>query len=144
MVYKHEIGPAVLQGSCLEAERARQVTELLKGLRNSIPESLHPHLNGLIGECQMTAKNLRDVADKSQVLLNRVPQVIDYLNVLLPCLSRTLRDISFHIVDTSRHKHERWCAMYHKMSNELPGTALPARFIMYNQYLTSLRFLLAR
>ena len=51
---------------------------------------------------------------------------------------------AYHIVDTSRHKHERWCAMYHKMSNELPGTALPARFIMYNQYLTSLRFLLAR
>ena len=144
MVPGYQIGPAVLQGCCLESERASLVLMSLQGLRNSIPESLHPHLDGLIGEIRPTARYLRDVADKAQVHLGRVPQIIDYLNIILPCLSRTLRDITSHYEDTSRHKESRWRAMYHKMSNELPGTTLPARFIMYNQFLNSLRLLLSR
>ena len=138
------MGPSVLQGAIREAERATLVAIRLQGLRNSIADSLHPHLDGLIEGVQMTALYLRDVADKSQVYLYRVPEVIDYLNIVLPCLSLTLRDITAYYEDTSRRKESRWRLMYHKMSDELVGTTLPARFVMYNQFLTSLLLLLSR
>lgn len=138
------MGPKVLHGAIWEAERAMLVAVRLQGLRNAISDSLHPHLDGLISEMQITARQLRDVADKSQVCLYRVPEVIDYLNIVLPCLSLTLRDITAYIEDTSRRKESRWRLMYHKMSDELVGTTLPARFVMYNQFLTSLLLLLSR
>jgi hypothetical protein len=46
--------------------------------------------------------------------------------------------------DTSMSKEHRWKTMYHSMSNELPGTTLPARFVMYNQFLLLLDFMLRR
>ncbi|KAI1268769.1 hypothetical protein F5Y18DRAFT_166621 [Xylariaceae sp. FL1019] len=46
--------------------------------------------------------------------------------------------------DKSMHKSNRWRTMYHEMGAELPGTTLPARFIMYNQFLGLLNLLLAQ
>jgi len=70
--------------------------------------------------------------------------MVDYLNVILPCLCRTLRDIMEYYEDRTRDREHRWRAMYHNMSNELPGTTLPARFLMYNQFLELLNFMLMR
>ncbi|KAI0506242.1 hypothetical protein F5B22DRAFT_473345 [Xylaria bambusicola] len=139
-----DLGPRVLDGCCVEAERADRVGYCLQGLRNALPEHLQPHLTAVIDHLQITSHLLRDLADKSQVHLSQVPVMIDYLNVILPCLCRTLRDIMGYYEDKYRSKEHRWRTMYHEMSNELPGTTLPARFVMYNQYLASLNYMLTR
>jgi hypothetical protein len=138
------IGATLLSGCCHEAERADRVGIGLEGLRNSLPENLHPHLNGVIEEIHKTARHLRDLADQSQVHISRVPVVIDYLNVILPCMCRSLMDITEFYEDRSMTRDRRWRTMYHSMGNELPGTTLPARFIMYNQYLRLMLFLLTK
>ncbi|RYC57614.1 hypothetical protein CHU98_g8597 [Xylaria longipes] len=139
-----DLGPRVLDGCCVEAERADRVGFCLQGLRNALPEHLHPHLTAVIDQLQLTSQLLRDLADKSQVHLSQVPVMIDYLNVILPCLCRTLRDIMSHYEDKFLSKEHRWRTMYHSMSNELPGTTLPARFVMYNQFLGLLNYMLTR
>ncbi|KAI0142801.1 hypothetical protein GGR57DRAFT_508640 [Xylariaceae sp. FL1272] len=70
-----ELGPAVLAGCCREAERADIVSMSLEGLRDTLPESLKPHLSTLIGQIRATSYLLRDLADRSQVHLTRVPVV---------------------------------------------------------------------
>ncbi|KAI8630562.1 hypothetical protein F5Y19DRAFT_474352 [Xylariaceae sp. FL1651] len=139
-----ELGPQVLNGCCVEAERAERVGLSLQVLRNALPEHLHSHLTAVIDHLHDTSGLLRDLADKSQVHLSQVPVVIDYLNVVLPCLCKTLRDIMGYYDNKSLNKEHRWRVMYHKMSNELPGTTLPARFVMYNQFLGLLNHLLTR
>jgi hypothetical protein len=140
----HELGPQLLNGCCIEAERAGRVAIGLQGLRDTLPIQYHPHLTGVIDEAHTTGRLLRDLADLTQVHISRVPVVIDYLNVILPCLCRTLYDITTFYEDRTKSKERRWRAMYHKLSNELPGTSLPARFIMYNSFLTYLHLMLAR
>ncbi|RWA11354.1 hypothetical protein EKO27_g3751 [Xylaria grammica] len=116
-----DLGPRVLDGCCVEAERADRVGYCLQGLRNALPENLHPHLTAVIDHLQDTSQLLRDLADKSQIHLSQVPVMIDYLNVILPCLCRTLRDIMGFYEDKFLSKEHRWRTMYHSMSNELPG-----------------------
>ncbi|ORY66119.1 uncharacterized protein BCR38DRAFT_173137 [Pseudomassariella vexata] len=138
------LGSSLLDGCCLEAERAERVGIGLEGLRNSLNDSLRPHLTGLIGEVHSTSRLLRDLADQSQIHISRVPVVIDYLNVILPCLCRSLRDITTFYEDRSQPRDRRWKKMYHEMSSELLGTTLPARFVMYNLFLVSLQHLLTK
>ncbi|KAI2628312.1 hypothetical protein GGS21DRAFT_545562 [Xylaria nigripes] len=139
-----DLGPRVLGGCCMEAERADRVGHCLQWLRNTLSEHLHPHLTAVIDQLQNTSQLLRDLADKSQLYLSQVPVTIDYLNVILPCLCRTLRDIMEYYEDQRLDKEHRWRTMYHNMSNELPGTTLPARFVMYNQFLNLLNMMLTR
>lgn len=128
----------LLSGCCHEAERARLVGNSLEGLRNVLPDKLHTHLNLLIQEVHLSSHFLRRLADQAQIHGARVPQVFDYINTILPCLSRSLRDISGFMDDRSHSKETRWRTMYHTMTNELPGTPLPARFNMYKLFLSML------
>ncbi|KAJ8118936.1 hypothetical protein ONZ43_g3895 [Nemania bipapillata] len=137
-----ELGPRMIEGCCYEAERVDRVGSCLQQLRLAITEQLHSHLSAVIEQLQGTSRLLRGLADKSQVYLPHV--MIDYLNVILPCLSRSLRDIMGYYEDKSMNKEHRWRAMYHGMSKELQGTTLPARFVMYNQFLQQLDFMLTR
>ncbi|KAI1503751.1 hypothetical protein F5X99DRAFT_89089 [Biscogniauxia marginata] len=136
--------PELLKGCCHEAERADIVRIQLLGLRNCLPDRLHPHLNGLIDEIHKTSSLLRDLADKSQVHFSQVSAVFDYLNIILPCLCKTLQDITGFYENKQDTKERRWRKMYHHMGDELPGLTLPARFIMYNQFLVLLQYLLIR
>ncbi|KAI1342522.1 hypothetical protein F5Y15DRAFT_413029 [Xylariaceae sp. FL0016] len=117
---------------------------LLQGLRDALPDNLHPHLTGLIEEIRRCSKLLRELADRSQVHASQIPIVMDYLNVILPCLSKSLRDITDYYNDKSHGKERRWRKMYHEMGKELPGTTLPARFVMYFQFINLLQLLLTR
>ncbi|KAI1494382.1 hypothetical protein F5X96DRAFT_676516 [Biscogniauxia mediterranea] len=136
--------PELLKGCCIEAERAEIVALQLQGLRNFLSNNLHPHLTGLINEIRTTSLLLRDLADKSQVHFSQVTAVFDYLNIILPCLYKSLQDITAFYEDKRDTKERRWRKMYHSMGKELSGLTLPARFIMYNQYLMQLQYLLVR
>jgi hypothetical protein len=139
-----EVDMHLLQGCCREAERADIVCVNLVGLRNALPETYHGYLDALTGEMRMTSNILRDLVDRSQVHFSRVPIVLNYINIVLPCLSRTLRDITNYYEDRSLSKDVRWRKMYNKMTAEVGGLPLPQRFIIYNHFLTLLKQLLTK
>ncbi|KAH7026671.1 uncharacterized protein B0I36DRAFT_161075 [Microdochium trichocladiopsis] len=134
----------LLNGCSHEAERATIVAGLLTGLRNSLPGNASSYLTNVVESIYAVSGLLRDVADKCQIHISRSRIVIEYLGVLLPCLSRTLRDITSHYDDTSRTKDVRCRRMYHVLSNEMPGLTLPGRFILYTAFLRLLRDLVVR
>ncbi|KAF5600136.1 hypothetical protein FPANT_2714 [Fusarium pseudoanthophilum] len=95
-------------------------------------------------EVSISGQLLRELAEYSKVHFSRVPVVLDYLEILLPCLSRSLRDITTYYEDRTLTKENRWRKMYHSMTQEAGGLSLPQRFILYNRFLSLLRELLLR
>lgn len=98
----------------------------------------------LIEEIRRSSQLLRELADRSRMHGSRAPIVVNHLNVILPCLSKTLRDITSHYEDKTVSREVRWRKMYHDMLKEAGGLPLPQRFMMYNHFLTLLLFLLIR
>lgn len=134
----------LFQGCCHEADRSDLVWLHLDGLVSVIPGSHHPTLFALIQEMRASSQILRELADLSQVYQDRVPIALNHLNVVLPCLSRTLRDITSHYEDRTISRSHRWRKMCQKMAAEVDGITLGQRFLVYNQFLTCLRDLLTR
>lgn len=116
----------------------------LEQLREALPESFHGHLIALAGGIWDSSRRLRDLASNSQSHTERVPLVLDYLNVILPCLCRTLTDILGYYEDISLTREMRWRKMYNKMTQEAGGVPLPQRFVLYNNFLVMLGYLLNR
>lgn len=73
-----------------------------------------------------------------------MPIVADQLNIALPCMSKTLRDITSYYDDKTISRENRWKKMYHEMLKEAGGQPLPHRFLLYNNFLTLLLQLLIR
>ncbi|KAK4648740.1 uncharacterized protein QC761_114240 [Podospora bellae-mahoneyi] len=134
----------LLRGCCREADRCEIVAMGLDQLRIALPESFHGHLIALTGEIRSSCRLLRDLADRSQVHFSRVPIVANYLNVVLPCLSRTLKDIIGYYEEKTISREMRWRKMYNKMTEEASGLPLPQRFVLYNHFLSLLKQLLTR
>ncbi|KAK0628124.1 hypothetical protein B0T17DRAFT_486231 [Bombardia bombarda] len=134
----------LLQGCCREAEQAELVSLNLDQLRAVLPESFHGHITALAEEIRGCARLLRNLADQSQAHVSRVPVVLNYLNIVLPCLSRTLKDITVHYEDKALSREIRWRKMYNKMTEEAGGLPLPQRFVLYNHFLSLLKQLLTR
>ncbi|AEO65790.1 uncharacterized protein THITE_2113217 [Thermothielavioides terrestris NRRL 8126] len=134
----------LLLGCCREADRADIVASGLDQLRAALPESFHSHLIALAEEIRASTRLLRGLADRSQVHVGRVPLLANYLDVLLPCLSRTLNDITAHYEDKTLSRETRWRKMYNKMTEEAGGLPLPQRFVLYNHFLCLLKQLLTR
>jgi hypothetical protein len=97
----------LLQGCFREADRSDIVAAYIDQLRVTIGESFHGHMIYLADEIRRTSKMLRELADRSQVFMSRVPTVVTYLNVILPCLSRSLRDITAFYHDKTLSKEYR-------------------------------------
>ncbi|KAK3330280.1 hypothetical protein B0H66DRAFT_611683 [Apodospora peruviana] len=134
----------LLQGCSTEADRADIVAGGLDKLRTTLSESFHGQLINLAEEIRSTSRLLRDLADRSQIHRSRVPIVLNHLNVVLPCLQRTLRDITGYYEDKTLSRETRWRKMYNKMTEEAGGLALPRRFSLYNHFLALLKQLLTR
>lgn len=134
----------LLQGCIREAERADLVAVGLDQLRAALPEAFHGHVVALAEEIRSSSRQLRDLSDRSQVHTPRIPIVLNYLNVVLPCLCRSLRDITTFYEDKTLSREIRWRKMYHKMTEEAGGLPLPQRFVLYNHFLSLLKQLLTR
>lgn len=131
-------------GCCLEAQRSDTVALQLDGLRYAIGENNDVHMTTVIEEIRACGSHLRELADLSQIHQDRVAVVLNHLNVILPCLSKTLRDITSYYEDRTLTKKNRWRTMYHNMADEAESMTLPHRFRLYNYFLTSLRDVLIR
>lgn len=116
----------------------------LDGLRTVLPGNVLGHLVALIEEIHKSAKLIRDLASRSQVHNARAPIVSSHLGVLLPCLSKSLRDITQRYEDRTISRERRWRKMYHDMVEESGGLGPPQRFMVYNEFLLQLIYLLVR
>jgi hypothetical protein len=134
----------LVQGCWREADRADIAALRVEQLRVVLPESLHGHMIFLIEEMRGSGRLLRDLGDRSQVHISRAPIVVSHLNLVLPCLCKTLRDITTHLDDKTLSREIRWRKMYHKMTEEAGGVPLPQRFVLYNHFLSLLKDLLTR
>ena len=134
----------LIQCCCREAARADLVALNLDQLRVALAESFHGHIIALVEEIRTSGRLLRDLADKSQVHAARASIVASYLDVVLPCLCRTLADIAAFYEDKTVSREIRWRKMYNKMTEEAGGLALPQRFVLYNFFLSMLNQLLTR
>lgn len=97
----------------------------------------------LIEEVWQSGRVLRELADRGHVHVSRVPVVSNHLNVVLPGLSRSLRDIAGYYDDKTVTRELRWRKMYHEMKKEADMELLQ-RFQLYNRFLSLLVGLLAR
>lgn len=134
----------LLEGCLVEAERADVVAYRMDELRRTLPGPPQPHLMVTTEEIKTSSQILRDLADHSQIHFSRVPVVLDYLEIVLPCLSRSLRDITAHYEDQAHTLENRWRRMYHTMTEEAGGLPIQQRFVLYNHFLILLRELLTR
>lgn len=116
----------------------------LDGLRAAINSSYHGHMLNVINIIQQSAAHLRDLAACGHVPHTRTPIVTTYLHLVLPCISRTLRDITTGYDDKTMSRELRWKKMYQDMTKEADGLVLPHRFLIYNQFLALLFYYLTR
>ncbi|KAG5973542.1 hypothetical protein E4U55_000431 [Claviceps digitariae] len=134
----------LLHGCYLEAQRSDHLWFSLEGLRLAIQEPIHSALAMTISEIRTTARCLRHLADVAQVHRDQIQFVLNHLNTLLPCLSRSLRDLQTHYEDRSRPSRTRWQDMYCVLTDEAGGLPLPMRFATFNRYVLLLRNVLLR
>lgn len=134
----------LIHGCGSEAERASIVAGGLELLRAALAEKFRGYITSVAEEIRTTSRLLRELASRAQVHRTRVPIVLDHLNVLLPCLQRTLRDITAYYEDKTLSREIRWRTMYSKMTEEAAGLPLSQRFVLYNHFLALLEQLLTR
>ncbi|KAH8788459.1 hypothetical protein F5883DRAFT_5748 [Diaporthe sp. PMI_573] len=133
----------LLHGCFLEADRADRVAQGLDALRESLAHSFHGPMFLLIEEVWQSGRLLRELADRGHVHVSRVTVVANHLNVVLPGLSKSLRDIAGYYDDKTVTRELRWRKMYHDMKKEADMELL-LRFQLYNRFLSLLVGLLAR
>ena len=144
--YYDRLWQQFFEGCNIEAQRCDAVSLQLQGLGFAIHENNNSHLNSIIEGIEGCARLLLQFADFLQI---RHPQdtftvAFNHLNLILPCLSRTLRDITSYWEDRTLTKKNRWRTMYHKMTEEAEGLTLPDRFKLYEYFLTSAFSLVTR
>jgi len=134
----------LLAGCMREGQRAGFVAKRLDLLRNEVNESLHRHMLDTMEQIRNTSRLLIELFEKAYAHQHRIPVIVNYLYVLLPCVSRTLRDITTHYDNKALSKEIRWRTMYHEMTKEAGGIPMPARFAIYSNFITMLIQLLVR
>ncbi|KAG8165168.1 hypothetical protein KVR01_005443 [Diaporthe batatas] len=134
----------LLHGCFLEADRADRVAQGLDALRQSLAHSFHGPMILLAEEIWQSGRVLRELADRGHVHASRAAAVANHLNVVLPGLSKSLRDIAGHYDDKTVTRELRWRRMYHEMKKEADGMELLHRFQLYNRFLSLLVGMLVR
>ncbi|KAI9644920.1 hypothetical protein NHQ30_006954 [Ciborinia camelliae] len=139
-----------LQGCWYEAIRADSVaTELLR-IRSifdpsssllSLPTSDYEIITTVLRHVEEISRLLRDLHDLFLIYQVRVPFLIYYLALLLPCLQKTLRDMLEYLKCDDFSATVKWSLMHERL-NEQGGLSLECRFVMYVEFLVQLvRFL---
>lgn len=109
----------------------------------ALAHSFHGSMILVIEEIWQSGRTLRELADRGHVHVSRVAAVTNHLNVVLPCLSKSLRDIAAHYDDKTVTRELRWRKMFHEMKKEADDMELLQRFQLYNAFLSLLVGLLA-
>lgn len=132
-----------LLGCWREAQRADKVSVELLRIRNALGLEFYDHITAVIREIECSSRLLRDLYDLFPIYKARVPIIVYYLNVILPSLCKTLRDMVIYVDNPSLPVRSQWTLMYERMGDQ-GGMTLVARHVMYNEFLVQLIRLLSR
>ena len=84
-------------GCWREAQRVDKIAASLASLRATLDIEFTDHIMAVLREVESTSRLLRDIYDLFPVYRSRVPIILYYLNVLLPSLSRSLKDMALYL-----------------------------------------------
>lgn len=118
-----------LFGCWQEARRCDRVAAELVRIRNTTELEFWDPVTVLLREVESTSRLLRDLHDLFPIYRPRVPIVIHYLTIILPCLQKTLRDMMIYI-DNAIPAPTQWEYLNERLSNQ-GGIGLAPRFVMY-------------
>ncbi len=136
---------AILLGGCYnESIAAHVVAGCIDNLRSFLAEPLHPHMIALADEIRKCGSVLLQLLEQSRTHPSRLPVLLDYLDLVLPCFQKSVVDIRAFYDDKTKTKEVRWRTMYHKMTAEAGGLLLPQRFTLFHQLLLLMSQMLTR
>ncbi|KAH8808350.1 hypothetical protein F5884DRAFT_366070 [Xylogone sp. PMI_703] len=130
-------------GCWLEAQRADLVARNINQLRNALDLEFSEHTTALLRQVEATSRFLRDLYDLFPIYHTRVAILTYYLQVLLPCLQKTLRDMRVYVDNKGLQPIQQWKLMTERLA-EQGGMTVIQRFVLYNEFLVQLIRLLSR
>lgn len=126
-----------------EADRADLVAVHLIRLKELFGLEFYDHISAVLREVESTSRLLRDLYDLFPIYQSRFPVVEYYLDIVLPSVQRTLRDMMVYIDNDGLTPRSQWTIMIERM-NSLASLTLASRFVAYNDFLIQLIRLLSR
>ncbi|PSS20120.1 hypothetical protein M430DRAFT_34496 [Amorphotheca resinae ATCC 22711] len=130
-------------GCWWEAERCDRVATYLIRLRRDLNGEYDDEVTALLAGVESTSRILRDAHDLFPFYRPRVLLVLYYLHIVLPCLSRTLRDMMIYISHDELPPSRKWVLMNERLSDQ-GGMPLASRFVIYFDFLVQCIRLLTR
>ena len=132
-----------LLGCWREAQRGDKAALHLLRLRMVLGLEYTEHINAVLREVESSSRLLRDLYDLVPIYRARVAMIVYFLNVILPSLYKTLRDMMIYMDNDSLTERSQWTLMCDRMGEQGKMT-LAARHVMYNEFLVQLIRLLGR
>ena len=84
----------VLLGAWREALRADKAVVQLLRIRRELGLEFYDHITAVLKEIESTSRLLRDLYDLFPIYRSRVPIIVYYLDIILPSLERTIKNMS--------------------------------------------------
>ncbi|KAH7330177.1 hypothetical protein BKA65DRAFT_565289 [Rhexocercosporidium sp. MPI-PUGE-AT-0058] len=123
----------VLLGAWREALRAdKAVVELLR-IRRELELEFYDHITAVLREIESTSRLLRDLYDLFPIYRSRVPIIIYYLDIILPSLERTIKNMMVYIDNDAFPARTQWTLMVERLGDQ-GGMSLPTRFVISPLY----------
>ncbi|QSZ29883.1 hypothetical protein DSL72_004401 [Monilinia vaccinii-corymbosi] len=107
------------------------------------PSSDYDIQTAIIRYVEQTSHMLRDLHDLFPVYRARIPMIIYYLRVILPCLQKSLMDMLVFLRCEDFAPRVQWERMHERL-NQQGGLSLQMRFVTYADFLVQLVRLLTR
>ncbi|CAG8958513.1 hypothetical protein HYFRA_00009828 [Hymenoscyphus fraxineus] len=132
-----------INGCWLEARRADKVSSRLLHLRSKDElGDCYRSITVLLKEVETSSRLLRDLYDLFVIYQTMIPYIYHYLTVILPSLSKSMRDMLSYIDNDELPTRERWTLMEERLGDA--ETELANRFRMYCDAINQVIRLLSR
>jgi hypothetical protein len=129
----------------LEADRADDIAAALYGIQRRANAQIERDIRDVRRQIQDSSRLLRDLFDLVPFYSRRLPYVLDLLQVVQPCIARSLDDIRYHVRNNREYTRERiWHNIRDDFRNQHPNVTLRDRFVLYNEFWIQLIQLLSR
>jgi len=130
-------------GCWREAERADLVSMQLTRLKDLLGLELYDHISTVLREVDNISRLLRDLYDLFPIYRSRFPLVEYYLDIVLPSVQRTFKDMMIYVDNEGLPPRTQWLMMIDRM-NDLAHLTLASRLVVYSDFLIQLITLLSR
>ncbi|KAK0104621.1 hypothetical protein ONS95_004907 [Cadophora gregata] len=132
-----------LLGCWREAQRADKAVVQLLRIRAVLDLEFYDHITAVLREIESTSRLLRDLYDLFPIYRSRVPIIIYYLDVILPSLERTIKNMMVYIDNDAFPARTQWTLTVERLGDQ-GGMSLPTVFVMYVEFLVQIVRLLSR